>query len=198
MLWLLASLRRCLLMLVEIRWHGRGGQGVWTASNLVAAAAAYGGKYVQSFPAFGPERSGAPVLSFTRVSDEPIEVHSMIYEPDIIVILDYTLLSPKIVEGLKSGGVIVSNYTGDVDFVFERLGIKRGDYRVLLVPASKLTLEILRIRATNTAMIGGLLKLGYLVRLENVERAIKERFSEPLAEKNITLVKRAMEETIEV
>jgi pyruvate ferredoxin oxidoreductase gamma subunit len=185
-------------VLIEIRWHGRGGQGVWTASNIVATAAAYGGKYAQSFPAFGPERSGAPVLSFTRISDEPIEVHSMVYNPDILVILDYTLLSPRIVEGLKPEGVIVTNYTGDVNSVLERLGIKRGDYRVLLVPASKLALEILRIRATNTAMIGGLLKLGYVVKFEDVKKAIMERFTGPVAEKNIVLVERAMSETIEV
>jgi len=185
-------------MLIEIRWHGRGGQGVWTASNIVAVAAAYGGKYAQSFPAFGPERSGAPVLSFTRISDEPIEVHSMIYDPDIVIILDYTLLSPRIIEGLKPGGTIISNYTGDVNVVFERLGIKRGDYRVLLVPASKLALEILKIKATNTAMIGGLLKLGYVVRLEDVKKAVMERFSGPVAERNIVLIERAMNETIEV
>jgi len=185
-------------MLIEIRWHGRGGQGVWTASNIVAVAAAYGGKYAQSFPAFGPERSGAPVLSFTRISDEPIEAHSMIYEPDILVILDYTLLSPKIIEGLKPGGVIVTNYPGDVNFVFESLGIKRGDYRVLLVPASKLALEILKIKATNTAMIGGLLRLGYVVKFEDVKKAVMERFSGQVAERNIILIERAMNETIEV
>ncbi|MEM1628441.1 MAG: 2-oxoacid:acceptor oxidoreductase family protein [Desulfurococcaceae archaeon] len=185
-------------MLTEIRWHSRGGQGGWTASNLVAVAAAYEGKYVQSFPAFGPERSGAPILSFTRISDQPIELHSMIYNPDIVVVLDYTLLSPGIVKGLKPGGSIVTNYPGNVELVIERLGIKKGDYRVILVPATKLALEILRTNITNTAMIGGLLKLGGLISYESVEKAIRSRFSGPVAERNLLLIKRAFEEAVEV
>ena len=76
------------MVVIEVRWHGRGGQGAWTASNILALAAMYDGKRVQSFPAFGPERSGAPVTAFTRISDEEIEVHSMIYNPDIVVVLD--------------------------------------------------------------------------------------------------------------
>jgi pyruvate ferredoxin oxidoreductase gamma subunit len=184
-------------MLVEIRWHSRGGQGGWTASNLAAMAASYEGKYVQSFPAFGPERSGAPMLSFTRISDEPIEVHSMIYEPDIVVVLDYTLLSPQIVSGLKPGGTIISNYTGDVKTVFERLGIRKGDYRVVLIPASKLAHEILKAKITNTAMLAGLVKIG-LLRLESVERAVRERFEKHVAERNIILIHEALKQAVEV
>lgn len=184
-------------LILEIRWHSRGGQGGWTASNLTAIAASYEGKYVQSFPAFGPERSGAPILSFTRISDEPIEIHSMIYSPDIVVVLDYTLLSPGILSGLKKNGVIVSNYTGRVDDVFKSLGISKGDYRVVLIPASKLALEILKTKITNTAMLAGLVKLG-VVREESVEKAIRERFSGPVADRNILLVKRAFEEALEV
>ncbi|MEM4717440.1 MAG: 2-oxoacid:acceptor oxidoreductase family protein [Desulfurococcaceae archaeon] len=184
-------------MILEIRWHSRGGQGGWTASNLTAIAASYEGKYVQSFPAFGPERSGAPILSFTRISDEPIEIHSMIYNPDIVVVLDYTLLSPGILSGLKKNGVVVSNYAGKIDDIFKTLGIRRGDYRLILIPASKLALEILKTKITNTAMLAGLVKLG-VVKEESVERAIKERFSGPVAERNTLLVKRALEEAIEV
>jgi pyruvate ferredoxin oxidoreductase gamma subunit len=184
-------------LLIEIRWHSRGGQGGWTASNLTAVAAAYEGKYVQSFPAFGPERSGAPILSFTRISDEPIEIHSMIYNPDIVVILDYTLLSPSVLSGLKPGGVIITNYTGDEDRVFKSLGIKRGDYRTILIPASKLAGEILKAKITNTAMLAGLVKIN-LIKLESVEKAIYERFSKPVAEKNIELIRRALQEAREV
>jgi len=158
-------------LITEIRWHSRGGQGGWTASNLTAIAASYEGKYVQSFPAFGPERSGAPILAFTRISDEPIEIHSMIYNPDIVVVLDYTLLSPNIVSGLKPGGTIITNYTGDKEQVFKALGIKRGDYKVVLIPASKLALEILKSKITNTAMLAGLVKIG-LIKLESVEKLL--------------------------
>lgn len=184
-------------MLVEIRWHSRGGQGGWTASNLAAMAASYEGKYVQSFPAFGPERSGAPILSFTRISDEPIEIHSMIYEPDVLVILDYTLLSPNILAGLKPNGTIISNYSGDVDAVFKRLGIKKGDYRVILIPASRLAHEILKSKITNTAMLAGLVKVG-VVKLESVEKAVKERFTGVVAEKNIALIQASLKEALEV
>jgi len=185
-------------LLVEIRWHGRGGQGVWTASNLLAVAASYEGKYVQSFPAFGPERSGAPITAYTRISDEPIEVHSMIYEPDVVVVLDYTLLSPSIVAGLKRGGVVVTNYAGNPGRALEALGVKPGEYRVYASPASKLALEILKRGITNTAMVGALLKAVPVVNLESLFKAIRERFSGELAEKNILLVKRAFEETVEV
>ncbi|MGC8954251.1 2-oxoacid:acceptor oxidoreductase family protein [Desulfurococcus amylolyticus] len=185
-------------MMIEIRWHGRGGQGAWTASNIVAMAAALEGRHAQSFPAFGPERSGAPMLSFTRISDEPIEIHSMIYEPDIAVVLDYTLLSPGLVSGLKGSGTIITNYAGSIDQVIGKLGIKKGDYRLILVPASKLALEILRANITNTAMIGGLLKHGGVVGWDSVEKAVKARFKGPVAEKNLALIKKAYEESIEV
>lgn len=184
-------------LMIEIRWHSRGGQGGWTASNLAAMAASYEGKYVQSFPAFGPERSGAPILSFTRISDEPIEIHSMVYNPDVVMVLDYTLLSPIILSGLKPGGVIVTNYTGNVDQVFDTLRIRRGDYRVVLIPASKLALEILKTKITNTAMLAGLVKQN-IVKLESVEKAVRERFPEPVAVKNIELIKRALGEAVEV
>jgi pyruvate ferredoxin oxidoreductase gamma subunit len=184
-------------LLVEIRWHSRGGQGGWTASNLAALAASYEGKYVQSFPAFGPERSGAPIMAFTRISDEPVEIHSMVYSPDIVVVLDYTLLSPSILSGLKQGGFIITNYTGSEEQVFSSLGIKKGDYRVVLIPASKLALEVLKSKITNTAMLAGIVKIG-VVKIESVEKAISERFSKPVAEKNILLVRRALEEAREV
>ncbi|MEM4888630.1 MAG: 2-oxoacid:acceptor oxidoreductase family protein [Thermosphaera sp.] len=185
-------------MMIEMRWHGRGGQGAWTASNIVAMAASYEGKYVQSFPAFGPERSGAPMLSFTRISEEPIEIHSMIYNPDVVIVLDHTLLSPAIVQGLKKGGVIVSNYVGTPESFLAKIGVKKGDYRVILTPASKLALEILKVNITNTAMIGGLLRIGGIVSWDSVEKAIKERFKGPVADKNIELIKKAYENAVEV
>jgi pyruvate ferredoxin oxidoreductase gamma subunit len=178
-------------LLIEIRWHGRGGQGVWTASNLLAMAASFEGKYVQSFPAFGPERSGAPLVAFTRISDEPIEIHSMIYEPDMVVVLDYTLLGSRaILEVLKKNGLIVTNYAGDMGKVHESIGIgKDSGYKVYVCPASELALEILKRPITNTAMLGALLKVQPIVKLESVFKAIQERFPGPIAEKNIELVK---------
>ncbi len=186
-------------MLIEIRWHGRGGQGVWTASNVLALAALYDGKHVQSFPAFGPERSGAPVLAFTRISDEPIEIHSMIYNPDIVVVLDPTLLAvEKVVEGLKENGKIIVNYDGDVDKLYEQLGISKGEHKVYVTPATKLALEILKRPITNTAMIGALIKAEPLVSIGSIEKALKHRFSGDLAKLNLELIKKAYELTQEV
>ncbi len=185
-------------MLIEIRWHGRGGQGAWTASNLLAMAAAFDGKHVQSFPAFGPERSGAPILAFTRISDEPIEIHSMVYNPDIVIVLDPTLLGPHIVSGLKKGGKIIINYKGDPSELYKVLGIEKGEYSVWITPATELALEILKRAITNTAMIGGLLKATSIVSFESIEKALKHRFPSPLAERNLELVKKAHELTQEV
>ena len=94
----------------EVRWHGRGGQGAWTASELLAKAAIIEGKHVQSFPEFGPERMGAPLAAFTRISNNPIRVHCSIYEPNVVVVLDPTLLrSVSVTQGLVEDGVIVIN-----------------------------------------------------------------------------------------
>ncbi|WP_052833644.1 pyruvate ferredoxin oxidoreductase subunit gamma [Staphylothermus hellenicus] len=178
--------------MLEIRWHGRGGQGAWTAANLLAMAAAYDGKHVQSFPAFGPERSGAPILAFTRISDEPIDLHSMVYEPDIVIVLDPTLLkNVNVVSGLKKNGLIIVNYEGDTDKLYNMLGIKKDEYKVVVTPATKLALDILKRPITNTPMIGALIKAAPIVSFESIEKAVKKRFPGSIAEKNIALIKEA-------
>ncbi len=186
-------------LIIEVRWHGRGGQGAWTAANLLAMAAAIDGKHVQSFPAFGPERSGAPILAFTRISDTEIDLHSMVYEPDIVVVLDPTLLkSVNVTEGLKENGLIIVNYEGSPEKLYKLLGVEKGKYKVFVTPATKLALEILKRPITNTAMIGALLKAKPLVKFESLEKALFERFPKPIAEKNLELVKKAYEEAKEV
>src|SRR3972149_4791800 len=96
-------------MLIEIRWHGRGGQGIVSVSRLLAEAALLDKKFVQSFPEFGPERSGAPVRGFTRISDEPISIHSQIYSPNVVVVVDPTLLGTNVASGLAENGAIIAN-----------------------------------------------------------------------------------------
>ncbi len=181
--------------MVEIRWHGRGGQGVWTASNLLAMAALREGKYVQSFPTFGPERMGAPIMAFTRISDEPIEVHCEIYNPDVVVLLDPTLLGPSIVKGLKEGGYVILNYTGDVEKLVKSLGIEKSKYKIYIAPATEIAIKILGRAITNTAMLGALIKATNIVKLESVFEAVKERFPGPIAEKNIEVIKLTYEQT---
>jgi len=180
----------------EIRWHGRAGQGVITVSRLLGYAALLEGKHVQAFPAFGPERIGAPMAGFTRISDEPIEVHSLIYDPDIVVVLDDTV--PKVVNvaaGLKPSGKILINSKRDPADFKKEMNI---DNRVYTVDATKISFEILgNARAFNTAMLGGLLKAEPLVSMDSLGRAFRERFRKDIAEKNIEVLKQGNKEAKE-
>jgi len=180
----------------EIRWHGRAGQGVITVSRLLGYAALLEGKNVQAFPAFGPERLGAPMAGFTRISGEPIEIHSLIYEPDIVVVLDDTV--PKIVNvaaGLKPSGKILLNSKRDPPYFKKEMNIGNKAYTV---DATKISFDILgNTRAFNTAMLGGLLRAEPLVSMDSLERALRERFRKDLAEKNIEVLKQGYKETKE-
>ena len=185
---------------IEIRWHGRGGQGVWTASNILAEAAIREGKHAQSFPTFGPERMGAPIMAFTRISDEAIEVHSGIYEPDTVIVLDPTLLGAiDVLEGLKKDGLLVLNYkSSDVKELSQLVGADLRDYKTYVVSATEIAIKTLGRGITNTAMLGALVKAVPLVKLETIFEVVKERFRGPIAEKNIEVIKEAYEETKEV
>jgi len=153
------------------------------------------GKYVQSFPTFGPERMGAPIMAFTRISDEPIELHCSVYEPDIVVVLDPTLLGPGIIEGLKPNGFIIANFPRELDELIKVLGISKGQYKVYAVNATEVAVKILKRGITNTAMLGALVKATGIVKLESVFDVIKERFSGVIAERNIEVVKVTYEST---
>jgi len=181
--------------MLELVWYGRGGQGAWTASNILAQAALKEGKYAQSFPTFGPERMGAPVMAFTRISDEPIELHCNIYEPDVVVVLDDSLLqSLNVTEGLKSEGKVIINSKEDPRNIIKMLRIS-GRQTVYTTPATEIALEILGRPITNTAMIGGLLRAVEVVSLDSVKEVLRERFSAKVAELNIKVVERAYSET---
>ena len=180
----------------EIRWHGRGGQGAWTASNLLAQAALKEGKNVQSFPTFGPERMGAPIMAFTRISDEDIELHCNVYDPDVAIVLDPTLIKTvPIAEGVKEGGYILANYDKTPKEFAEELGIIGKGYKIYVTPATDIAVKILRRPITNTAMIGALIKVTKIVKIESMEQALKERFPPKIAELNIKVVEKAMEKT---
>ncbi|MEM0361294.1 MAG: 2-oxoacid:acceptor oxidoreductase family protein [Sulfolobales archaeon] len=179
-----------------MRWHGRGGQGVWSISNILAEAAIREGKYAQSFPTFGPERSGAPLAAFTRISDEEIEIRSGIYEPDAVVVLDNSLVgSENFIYGLKCGGVLLLNYALGVG-IKKLSNLVKSDltrYRVYVVPATELALKFLGRPITNTSLLGALIKVLPVVKLEVVEEVIKDRFKGPLAEKNIEVLRSSFE-----
>jgi len=170
----------------EVRFHGRGGQGVVTSANLLAIAAFKEGKYCQAFPFFGTERRGAPVVSFARIDTEFIRTREQIYNPDYVVVLDPTLLDVvDVTEGLKDDGTIIINTNKNVDL--------KTKARVKTVDATAIALEIIGKPFVNTPMIGALVGVTNIVKLDSVAEAIKERFSEEIANKNIEAVKKTYE-----
>ncbi|MDH7564180.1 MAG: 2-oxoacid:acceptor oxidoreductase family protein [Candidatus Bathyarchaeota archaeon] len=180
--------------MLEIRWHGRGGQGAWTASELLARAAISEKKFIQSFPEFGPERMGAPVTAFTRISTEPIKLHCGVYNPDVVAVLDPTLLSTvKVADGIneKSGNIII-NSKEEPKEVRKLLNSEKG--KVWTVPATEISMKILGMPITNTAMLGAVARVTGVVSLESIEKMIKGRFRADVAEKNFSVVKEAFEE----
>jgi 2-oxoacid:acceptor oxidoreductase gamma subunit (pyruvate/2-ketoisovalerate family) len=179
--------------LVEFRWHGRGGQGAWTASELLARTALYEGKYIQSFPEFGPERMGAPVTAFTRISTEPIRIHCAVYEPDVVVVLDPSLLKTvPVTSGVNENGIIMVNSVDEPAKVRENLKTEKG--KIWTIPATQIALKILGMPITNTAMLGIVARATKIVSLESIEKIVKERFRQDLAEKNFAVIKEAYQE----
>ena len=148
--------------LVEIRWHGRGGQGAKTASLLLADAAFNTGKYIQGFPEYGPERMGAPITAYNRISDNPIRIHSNIYEPDYVVVVDDTLLeSVDVTAGLKQDGAIVINTTKGKDYLTKVLRGYSGS--VYTIDARKVSLETLGKYFPNTPMLAAIVKVASIM-----------------------------------
>jgi 2-oxoacid:acceptor oxidoreductase gamma subunit (pyruvate/2-ketoisovalerate family) len=186
--------RDLLKKILEVRWHGRGGQGAWTASELLARAAISEGKYIQSFPEFGPERMGAPVTAFTRISTEPIRIHCAVYNPDVVAVLDPTLLKTvKVTDGMSDdGGDIIVNSKENAAQIRKMLDTNKG--KVWTVPASDISLKILGMPITNTAMLGAVARVTGAVSLETIEKMIIARFRPDVAEKNFSVVKEAYQE----
>jgi len=177
--------------MMEFRWHGRGGQGAWTASELLARTALDEGKYIQSFPEFGPERMGAPVTAFTRISTEPIRLHCAIYNPDVVVVLDNTLLkSVPVTAGLnRDEDILIVNSAEEPAKLKESLRVTK--VKVWTVPATEIALRILGVPITNTALLGCVAKATHIVTLEGIQKTLKGRFRPDLAEKNYSVIKEA-------
>jgi len=180
-------------LLVEVRWHGRGGQGIVTVSRLLAQAALLDGKYVQAFPEFGPERRGAPVTSFTRISDEPISIHSHIYNPNFVVVVDPTLLGRiDVTKGVVEDGTVVAHTDKSPEELKQELKIEKA--KVYTVNAMRIALDILGRPIYNTAMLGALIKATPLTTLQSLSKVVTERFPGAAGEKNVAVMKRAYEE----
>ena len=179
--------------LIEIRWHGRGGQGAVTSSELVSHAAISEGKYALSFPSFGPERRGAPVLAFNRIDEEPIRIRTEITKPDIVVVLDPGLLRViNAASGLKRGGMLIINTRKSPEEIRGEFGFKS---KLATVNATRIAWDILKVPITNTTMVGALIKGREIVKLESLVEPLRERFGR-IADINIEAMKRAYEETV--
>lgn len=178
--------------MIEIRVHGRGGQGAVTSTELIAVAAINEGKYAQAFPSFGPERRGAPVMSFARISDTPIRTREKVYTPDIVMVLDPTIL--KIVDvtaGLKKNGTLILNTAKEEGEVRKAFGIKA---KMTLVDATGIAMKHLGRPITNTTMIGALIKASGVVDIKSMKTPLKERFGR-IAEKNLNAMNAAYQQT---
>jgi len=172
--------------MIEVRFHGRGGQGVVTSANILAIAAFKEGKYCQAFPFFGTERRGAPVVSFARIDDEFIKTREQIYNPDYVIVLDSTLLDVvDVTKGLKDNGMVIINTNKKVSL--------RTNSQVKAVDATAIALEVIGKPFVNTPMIGALVGATNIVKLDSVAEVIKERFPEEIAQKNIEAVKKTYE-----
>lgn len=178
--------------MIEIRFHGRGGQGAVTSAELLATAAINLGKYAQSFPSFGPERRGAPVMAFCRISDRQIRLREQIYTPDVVVVLDPALIDiVDVTAGLKKSGVLVINSAEDPKKIKESRKIKQ---KVAACDATRIATEILGRAITNTTMLGALVKAVKIIPLDAFIRPLEHRF-EKLAGKNFEVMKKAFEQT---
>ena len=168
--------------LIEIRWHGRGGQGAKTASLLLADAAFNTGKYIQGFPEYGPERMGAPITAYNRISDTPITIHSNIYEPDYVVVVDDTLLtSVPVTAGLKKDGAIVINTTKTPEQLKEVL--KGYEGAVYTIDARKVSEEALGKYFPNTPMLAAIVKVAGVMTDEELLEDMKTSFKHKFAKK---------------
>ena len=166
--------------LIEIRWHGRGGQGAKTASLLLADAAFNTGKYIQGFPEYGPERMGAPITAYNRISNKPITVHSNIYEPDYVVVVDDTLLeSVNVTAGLKESGAIIINTTQDSNYLKNKLQNYTGS--IYTIDARKISMETLGRYFPNTPMLAAIVKVSNIMTddefLEDMKGSFKHKFA---------------------
>ncbi len=180
------------VILIEVRFHGRGGQGVVTAADILAIAAFKEGYYTLSFPMFGAEKRGTPVVSFLRVSDEPIVERDEVYSPDYVVILDPTVIeSVNVLAGIKDGGTVVANYPKSSEELKAELKADGLNVRILTINATKMAMEVLGRPITNTTMVGAFAGATKLVKLETLLETIREWFKGELAEKNAKLVEEA-------
>ncbi len=185
--------------MIEIRWHGRGGQGAKTASLLLADVAFSTGKFIQGFPEYGPERMGAPLTAYNRIDDKTIRIHSNVYEPDYVVVVDDTLIhSVNVTQGLKETGAILINSSLSPDEVRKTIPEYKG--AVYTVDATKISHECLKANFPNTALLSAVIKITNIMSREDLEKNMIDSFKVKFAKKpeviepNMDAVRRAYDE----
>lgn len=177
--------------MIEVRWHGRGGQGAVTSVELLAQAAIAAGKYAQGFPSFGPERRGAPVAAFTRIDDKKINVRSGIYEPDVVLVLDSSLIGlVNVIDGIKPNGKVIVNTSKTPEEVRKEINFSGT---VATVDGTGIARKEMGVPIANTTMIGALLKVTGIMGLEAMKDSVEHRFGR-IAQKNLNAMKRAYDE----
>jgi pyruvate ferredoxin oxidoreductase gamma subunit len=188
--------------LIEIRWHGRAGQGVVTAGELLAEAAMKEGKYFQAFPDYGPERMGAPVKAYTRIGTQPIEVHNQILEPDVVVVVNPNLIGVvDLTEGLVDDGIVVFNTPLTPAEIREQLELVGRPVKIWTVDATRIGQETLRRDIPSTIMLGAVVRATGMVQLKSLTHMVEEKLGAKLqrhiVEANLDGLKRAYDEAVE-
>ncbi len=179
--------------ITEFRAHGRGGQGIVTSNQMLGKAALAEGKYIQAFPEFGPERTGAPVKAFLRISDKPIQIYAQVYHPDVVICIDPTLLQVlDPTEGLKEDGTLVLNSTDTPGDIRERFGFEGG--KVVTVDASKIAMDILGRPFYNMPTLAAAIEAVGTVKLETAINEVMERYHGKVGELNKAAMERAVKE----
>ncbi|MDZ7815057.1 MAG: 2-oxoacid:acceptor oxidoreductase family protein [Planctomycetota bacterium] len=182
----------------EIVWHGRGGQGAKTAATMLAAMAIHEGKYSQGSPEYGPERQGAPMKGYTRISNDPIRIHSAISKGDIVMVLDASLLSTvDILSTLKEQAILIVNTKKSSDAIREEIGAS-DEISIHTVDATGISLDEVGRNLPNTPLLGALVKVAGILSKDTVVKDLREKFgkkfSEKVVEGNVRAVERAYEE----
>lgn len=184
--------------ITEVRWHGRGGQGAVTAAKVLAEVALKSGKNVQAFPEYGPERTGAPLRAYNRISERPIRIHCQVASPNIVVVIDPSLLDAvDVTEGASEGAIFIINTPKEPEEVRESLRLKNNQ-AVYTVDATKIALDTIGRPIPNTPMLGALSKVTGLIPveglLEDVKRSLGKKLKDEVVEGNLEAIRRAYRE----
>ncbi len=185
--------------LLEIRWHGRGGQGAKTSTQVLAETAMHAGYDIQAFPEYGPERGGAPMKAYNRISKNPIVIHSGVENPNMVVVIDPTLLEiVDVTQGLPEDGVLLVNTNKKPEEIRKQLNFQKG--RVGTVDATSIALDTLKLPMPNLPMLGALLKAHSIVSIDDLEGSVRHKFEQKIGEEktqaNLEGVRRAFEEVV--